>query len=139
MVAANCHFPESPSDGGDCASAVAERKASAAKTRTVNVRVRQWAIFIVALQDGRSVGCEYKQCIVVGYSLETESFWEHELDLRANLTVGHEVGLDHVVVRADLCVHRQLAEVEDLAHATTQRNSPSLAVRVPVHRQDWRA
>ena len=42
---------------------------------------------------------------------------EHELHLGTDLPVRTEVGLDHVVVRADLCVHRQPAEMEDLGDA----------------------
>src|SRR5687768_13478183 len=50
--------------------------------------------------------------------MERCSLGEHELHLRADLPVRTVVGSHHVVVGADLRVHRQLAEMEDVADAT---------------------
>src|SRR5262245_42785064 len=68
------------------------------------------------------------------------SFREHELNLCAYLPVGSEVGAYDVVIRRDLSVHRQLADVEDLPDAGAERHGPLLAgLCLPVRGQDRRA
>ena len=62
---------------------------------------------------------------------------EEELDLEADRPVSDLVGLLDVVVRLELQVHRQLADPQDLAHATADRNGPSLfAGAIPVCSHD---
>src|SRR5262245_51968500 len=68
------------------------------------------------------------------------SFGERELYLRPYLPVGSEIGPYDVVIRRDLRVHRQLADVEDLPDASAERDGPLLTRRsLPVGREDRRA
>src|SRR5215831_16278706 len=68
------------------------------------------------------------------------SFREHELYLRADLPVGSEVRSYDVVIRRDLRIHRQLADVKDLADAAAERDGPLLTgLCFPICGSDWRA
>src|SRR5271157_5678607 len=61
--------------------------------------------------------------------------------LIAQLPIIREIGPYHVVVPADLSVHRQLpADFKDFTHAAAQRYGPLLrALRLPVDGQDRRS
>src|SRR5208282_735425 len=66
--------------------------------------------------------------------------WKHELHLRSDLPIRAEIRFRYVVVRRQLCIHRQLAQMEDFAHTATDRHRPLLtAACLPVDGQDWRA
>src|SRR4051794_30088634 len=68
------------------------------------------------------------------------SFREHQLNLEPDLPVGSVVGSNGVVVGRELRVHRQLAQMKDLADAAADWNGPLLAAgRVPIDRSDRRA
>src|SRR5215831_10781657 len=66
-------------------------------------------------------------------------FRKHELHLCANLPVRPEFRAYQVVVTGNLRIHRQLAEMEDLADAAADRHRPPVAaVRFPVRGHDRR-
>src|SRR5437773_3818269 len=70
-------------------------------------------------------------------NVNSKLFWKHELHLRADLPIGPEVGLSYVVIRGHLRIHRQLAEVEDVADAAADRYCPLVAAAgAPIDGED---
>src|SRR5260221_12344021 len=68
----------------------------------------------------------YRFTIVAMLLMMRRLLREHQLHLRPNLPIRPEIGLDHIVVGRYLRVHRQLAEMKNLADATTDRHRPLL-------------
>src|SRR5258708_5871713 len=68
----------------------------------------------------------YRFTIVAMRLMIRRLFRKHELHLRPDLPIRPEIGLDHIVVGRYLRVHRQLAEMKNLADATTDRHRPLL-------------
>jgi hypothetical protein len=56
---------------------------------------------------------------------------KHQVHLRAKLPVRAGIGVDDILVAADLRVHRQFADVESVTDANAQRHGPLLSDSSP--------